>query len=222
MQIRLAIFDFDGTVLNTLDDLHDSLNVILRRNELPERTLDETRRFVGNGIRKLIERAVPKGTDDAAIDRLFGEFLPYYEAHCAVKTAPYEGILPMLRALRGKGIKTAVVSNKADPAVQILCGQYFAGLFDAAAGETKEIARKPAPDMVNAVLERLSVPREAAVYIGDSDVDLETARNAKIPCIGVDWGFRGEAFLKAHGAKTIVYSPEELLPYLCGERGLAT
>lgn len=214
---RLAIFDFDGTVLNTLDDLHDSLNVILSQHDMPERTLEETRRFVGNGIRKLLARAVPEGTDENTIDTLFSEFLLYYEAHCAVKTAPYPGIVELLTNLRGVGMLTAVVSNKADPAVQILCRDYFAGLFDLAVGEKPGIARKPAPDMTAAVLRELNVAREDAVYIGDSDVDLETARNAGLPCIGVDWGFRGEKFLRAHGAEVVVFSPEELYTVLVGE-----
>ena len=213
---KLAIFDLDGTILNTLDDLHDSLNIILSRHHFPPRTLDETRRFVGNGIRNLISRAVPEGTDDGTIDTMFSEFLPYYEAHCAEKTAPYPGIGELLTALRDAGISTAVVSNKADPAVQTLCAQYFPGLFDLAVGERKGAARKPAPDAVFEVLRVLGTEKKDAVYVGDSDVDLKTAENAGLPCIGVDWGFRGEAFLRAHGAETVVFSPEELGNLLMG------
>lgn len=207
---RLLIFDFDGTVLNTLEDLCGSLNEILRRNRFPERTLNETRHFVGNGIRKLIERAVPEGTSEETIDRLFQEFLPYYEAHCAEKTAPYPGIPELLSRLKKEGFLTAVVSNKADPAVQILCETYFKGLFDIAVGEKPGIARKPAPDMVDEVLGCLKVSKKEAVYIGDSEVDLKTAENAGLPCIGVDWGFRGADFLREHGADCIVFTPEEL------------
>lgn len=211
---RLAVFDFDGTVLNTLEDLHDSLNVILSAHHFPLRTTDETRRFVGNGIRKLIERAVPENTAETVIDSLFAEFLPYYEAHCAEKTAPYPGILELLTDLRKRNILTAVVSNKADPAVRILCDRYFQGLFDAAVGERPGTRRKPAPDMVYAVLQELQVEKDAAFYIGDSDVDLETAKNAGLPCIGVDWGFRGADFLRAHGAKMIAYTPQDILSFL--------
>ncbi len=207
---KLVIFDLDGTILDTLEDLHDSLNEILRRHGMEERTLGETRSFVGNGIRKLICRAVAEGTGEETIDIMFSEFLPYYKEHCKEKTVPYRGIPELLKKLRGERYQTAVVSNKADSAVQELCTHYFPGLFDACAGEKPDIRRKPSPDAVNLLLSELSVQKEKAVYIGDSDVDVETARNAGLSFIGVDWGFRGKEFLASHGADRIAMNPEEL------------
>ena len=210
MHHSLAIFDLDGTILDTLEDLWHSLNYALRTNACPERTFDECRRFVGNGIRKLLERAVPDGTTDAEIDRIHAAFTAYYKVHCNDHTAPYSGIPELLRTLRAHGWKTAVVSNKPDYGVQELCAAHFAGLFDAATGERAGYPKKPAPDLVDLMLEQLAVPREAAVYIGDSDVDIATAQNAGMPCISVEWGFRDEAFLLAHGACTLVKTADEL------------
>lgn len=210
MKYKAAIFDMDGTILNTLEDLWGATNYMLRVSGYPERTLDEVRQFVGNGIRKLIERAAPQGTDSAEIDRLFGVFNGYYKEHCADNTKPYDGILDMLKKLRAGGVRTAVVSNKADYAVQELCVQYFDGLFDAAAGERAGVRKKPAPDAVFAVLDKLGVNAADAVYIGDSDVDVETARNSGMAHIIVDWGFRNKDFLISKGAKTIVSSPHDI------------
>lgn len=210
MKYKAAIFDMDGTILNTLEDLWGATNYMLRVSGYPERTLDEVRQFVGNGIRKLIERAAPQDTDSAEIDRLFGVFNGYYKEHCADNTTPYDGILDMLKKLRAGGVKTAVVSNKADYAVQELCVQYFDGLFDAAAGERAGVRKKPAPDAVFAVLDKLGVAAADAVYIGDSDVDVETARNSGMAHIIVDWGFRDKGFLIAKGAKLIVSSPHDI------------
>ncbi len=210
MQYKLAIFDLDGTILDTLEDLHAAVNAALREHAMPERTLDEVRRFVGNGIRKLIERAVPAGTPEEEIARVHESFTAYYTAHCADCTRPYDGIEALLRDVRRAGMKTAVVSNKADYAVQVLVADYFPGLFDAAAGEREGVRRKPAPDAVDAVLAALDIPREYAVYIGDSDVDIETARNAAMPCLSAAWGFRPVDFLVEHGAQHIVKTPYEL------------
>lgn len=210
MNYKLAIFDLDGTILNTLDDLADSLNHALTSVGLPARTLDEVRRFVGNGIRKLVERSVPDGCDGALTDRVFECFKAYYKDHCAIKTAPYEGIPTLLRTLKGEGMKLAVVSNKADFAVRSLCADYFDGSFDYAVGERAGIRRKPAPDSVNEVIAHFAVERSAVVYIGDSEVDVETARNAAIDCIAVDWGFRDAALLRECGAERIVSDAEAL------------
>ena len=217
MRWQLAIFDLDGTILNTLEDLADSLNVALRKAAYPERTLDEVRRFVGNGIRKLIERGVPAGTETADVDRVQKDFMAHYQAHCADKTRPYPGVEELLLALRAAGYRTAVVSNKADVAVKPLCQDYFPGLFDAAVGERPGILKKPAPDSVNEVLRLLNVSREQAVYIGDSEVDVQTAKNAGMAGILVDWGFRSRAFLQEQGAKTIVSSAKELKKLLLEE-----
>lgn len=219
MKYQAVIFDLDGTILNTLDDLAAATNVVLTENGLPARTTDEVRRFVGNGIRKLIERAVPAGTDVATIDRLFARFKEYYGAHCADATRPYDGIPALLRRLRADGYRTAVVSNKADFAVKELCRDYFPDLFDSVAGEREGIRRKPAPDTVNAVLADFGLSPAKAVYVGDSDVDVETAKNAGMDCIGVAWGFRGETFLREHGATTVVSDAEEL--YRCISAGAA-
>ena len=213
MKYQLAIFDMDGTILNTLEDLTDSLNYALSCSNYPTRTLDEVRNFVGNGIRKLMERAVPSGTSPEELEQVYADFTAYYPKHCYDKTKPYSGMIETIQNLRKQGIKTAVVSNKADYAVQILCKQYFDGLFDYAVGEQSGVQRKPAPDSVNMVLDKLKINRTNAVYIGDSDVDIDTARNAEMDCISVDWGFRDPSFLQEHGAKIMVSSPEELLNF---------
>ena len=214
MREQLVIFDLDGTILDTLEDLYLSVNHALRKNALPERTMEEVRCFVGNGIRKLIERAVPEGSVEALIDQVHADFTEYYEVHCADHTKPYEGIPELIRSLRAAGLKTAVVSNKADYAVQSLCSQYFPGLFDAVTGEREGVRRKPAPDSVNFVLNQLKVKCEQSVYIGDSDVDILTAKNASMPCRSVDWGFRSAAFLIRHGAGQIFSKPDEVAEYL--------
>ncbi len=211
MKYKLAIFDMDGTILDTLDDLADSLNHILLSENYPTRTIDEVRNFVGNGIRKLIERALPEHTTQKEIQRIFELFLPYYQTHCAIKTKPYDGILSLLEELRAAGIATAVVSNKADTAVQELCQRYFPGLFDFSIGEKMGNKRKPAPDAVYETLDTLHFSKNEAVYIGDSEVDLATAINSGLDCIAVSWGFRSDAFLKDQGADCIVHAPEQIL-----------
>lgn len=201
----------DGTILNTLEDLADSTNYALKANGLPERTIDEVRRFVGNGIRLLIERAVPTDTDKKLTDKVFDTFKEYYKTHCAVKTRPYDGIKDVLLELRKAGCLTAVVSNKADFAVQDLCKDYFDNLFDFAIGEREGIKKKPAPDSVFEVLSKLNVEKDNAVYIGDSDVDFATSVNAGMDVIMVGWGFRDEEFLREKGAKRIIKQPSEIL-----------
>lgn len=210
MTYRLAIFDLDGTILDTLEDLTDSVNFALSKHELPTRSMDEVRAFVGNGIRLLIERAVPVDTNIKTIDKVFESFKDYYGKHCADKTKPYDGIRDCLKALRENGIKTAVVSNKADFAVKDLCIQYFDGLFDIAVGEREGILKKPAPDSVNEVLKVLGVDRKEAVYIGDSDVDVQTAANADMDCIAVTWGFRSKEVLSDAGARAFADNAYEL------------
>lgn len=211
MAYRLAIFDLDGTILDTLDDLTDSVNYALNKSGFPLRTKDEIRSFVGNGIKLLIERAVPFGTDTESIDNVFGIFKNYYKFHCADKTKPYNGIMECLKSLRQQNVKIAVVSNKADFAVQELCEQYFEGLFDFSVGEREGIEKKPSPDSVNEVLNILNETRNNAVYIGDSEVDIQTARNAGMDCISVTWGFRGREFLTAEGAETFADTTDEVL-----------
>lgn len=207
---KLAVFDMDGTILDTLEDLKDSTNFALEKCGYPTRSYDEVRRFVGNGIRKLIERAVPEGLTVEQIDRVHEVFTEHYKVHCADKTKAYDGIKLLLEKLRASGVKTAVVSNKADYGVQELCKEYFDGLFDYAVGEREGIRRKPAPDAVNEALRVLGIDKSEAVYIGDSDVDFETAKNAELPCISVLWGFRDEEFLREKGATLFVRDPAEI------------
>ena len=216
MKYMIAIFDLDGTILNTLEDLADSTNYALKTCGYPERTMNEVRQFVGNGIRKLMERAVPEGTPVEEIDRVHETFTAHYKVHCADKTRPYDGIMELLQNLKKDGCKLAVVSNKADYGVQELCKQYFDGIFDFAVGEREGIRKKPAPDSVNEVLKTLGCSRDRAVYIGDSDVDIQTAANAQMDHIIVEWGFRDVPFLIAKGAKVLVEKPEEILEIVEG------
>lgn len=213
---KAMIFDLDGTLLNTLADLRTAVNLALAAYGLPQRSMEEVRKAVGNGIRKLISRSVPEGTDTATEEAVFVRFKEEYKLHCSDKTAPYPGIPELLRRLREEGYVLAVVSNKADFAVQELMEQYFRGLYDVALGETEELARKPAPDMVEEVLKRLQVEKAAAVYVGDSEVDVETAENAGISCISVTWGFRDTAVLAEHGARHFVHTASELYAALTG------
>lgn len=210
MKYQLAIFDLDGTLLNTLEDLADSTNYVLSLHGYPVRTLEEVRRFVGNGIRRLIEQAVPEDVDAEIVDKLFAEFIPHYQEHCADKTRPYDGVIELLQNLKRQGIKLAVVSNKADHAVKELCDNYFPNLLEVSVGERAEIRRKPAPDTVNEVLQLLQIEREQVVYIGDSDVDVQTAKNADMDCIAVDWGFRDKDCLQEAGAKVIVSTTKQV------------
>ena len=210
MKYNAVIFDLDGTILSTLEDLADSVNFALRNNDLPERTIDEVRRFVGNGIRLLIERAVPNGCELTVVDSVFCDFKNHYKMNCTNKTMPYDGIIDMLNGLKSKGIKLGVLSNKADFAVQDLCERYFGGIFDGVLGEVENTPKKPAPDGVYNVFKRMGVVEPRCVYVGDSDVDVLTAKNANLDCIAVNWGFRDEDHLKNAGAEVIVSTPKEL------------
>lgn len=201
----------DGTILDTLEDLTDSVNEMMRRKKYPEYTKEDIRTFVGNGMRKLMERALPKEATEEEIDQGFLDLRAYYQEHCKIKTKPYDGILELLQTLKEKGYLLAVVSNKADGSVKELCEEYFNGIFDCAIGEKPEIQRKPAPDSVLAALEELKVEGKDAVYIGDSEVDFQTSQNAKLDHILVRWGFRDEDFLRSQGGSVFVSKPEEIL-----------
>lgn len=203
-----VIFDLDGTLLNTLDDLHAAVNHALRKSGYPERTIDEVRRFIGNGVVKLMERSTPDGTDPKTNARCLDIFREYYLQHMNDSTAPYDGIVEMLKALKEKGIKTAVVSNKLHSAVVALCEDCFAGLIDAAIGVSDEQERKPSPINVFKAMEQLKSEKTYTIYIGDSEVDVQTAKNAGLLCIGVTWGFRDEEELKQAGAEFIAYTPD--------------
>ena len=211
MSYDVYVFDLDGTLLDTLRDLTASVNHALRWAEMPERTIEEVRWFVGNGVKKLMERAVPEGIDNPRFAEVYQEFRDHYLHHGLDTTEPYPGIMEMLRALKDEGKQIAVVSNKFYKATEELCSHFFAGLVDVAIGEREDIRKKPAPDTVEEALRRLKAGCSHAVYVGDSDVDIQTAKNSGLPCISVLWGFRDKDFLLAHGATTFVASPHELL-----------
>jgi len=208
---RTYIFDLDGTLLDTLKDLAASTNYALSSYGMPERSIEEVRQFVGNGIRKLIERAVPAGTEAPLSDKIFSAFRKHYLDHDLVTTKPYQGIEETLRELKKRGKHLAIVSNKIYTATQELVHHFFPDTINVAIGEKEGIRRKPAPDTVNEALRQLGISSRGAVYIGDSDVDIMTARNCGIPCISVLWGFRDREFLMEHGAETFISSPKELL-----------
>lgn len=209
-----VVFDLDGTLLNTLSDLTASTNYALKARGYPERSIDEVRSFVGNGIADLMRKAVPMGTSNEDAERALAMFRSHYAEHCADLTAPYEGILPLLDALKAEGFGIAVVSNKIDSAVRALCRRYFGDRIDTAAGEREGIARKPSPDSVFYVLNELSCKCDRAVYVGDSDVDIQTAANAEMDHIGVSWGFRDKSFLLASGATRIADIPNDIFKFL--------
>lgn len=210
MKYQTYIFDLDGTLLNTLTDLAASCNFALRTHGMPERTVDEVRRFVGNGVKKLMERAIPDGLDNPLFDDTYKAFKEHYLIHSLDHTEPYPGIRELLQTLKQNGVKMAVVSNKFYAATQELCQHFFSDTISVAIGEREDICKKPAPDTVNEVLRQLGASRETAVYIGDSDVDIDTARNSSMPCISVLWGFRDKEFLLEHGATTLVREPAEI------------
>ena len=211
MKYKAIIFDLDGTLTDTLEDLFLSTNHALRSCGLPERGLDEVRRFVGNGVRKLIERAVPEGTESRTIERCFESFKAHYVIHCQDHTCLYPGIASLLTTLHARRYRMAVVSNKLQAGVTELSNTFFNGVIDVAIGEQPGIPRKPAPDMVRIALAQLGVSASETVYVGDSDVDLQTASNSGLPCISVLWGFRSRDFLIAHGASVTVESPQDIL-----------
>ena len=210
---NIYIFDLDGTLLDTLGDLAASTNYALRTHGMPEHSIDDVRRFVGNGVRKLMERAIPDGEANPDFEATFATFRQHYMKHSLDTTKPYEGIPETLEALKAQGCRLAVVSNKMMAATQELCRHFFPDTIEVAIGENEAagIRKKPAPDTVFAALNALGVGQERAVYVGDSDVDLETARNAGLPCVSVLWGFRDRDFLINHGAKTLISAPHELL-----------
>lgn len=210
MSYDTYIFDLDGTLLDTLQDLATSVNYALRQHHMPEHSIDDVRRFVGNGVRRLMERAVPEGTADPAFEAAFAAFREYYMEHSLDTTRPYDGIPELIHELKQRGCRMAVVSNKMMAATQELVHHFFPEI-EVAIGEheAEGIRKKPAPDTVFAAMKQLG--QGSAVYVGDSDVDLATARNSGLPCISVLWGFRDREFLLAHGATTFVERPMDIL-----------
>ncbi len=213
MKYSTYIFDLDGTLLDTLADLAAAVNYALRQHGMPEHTIDDVRRFVGNGVRKLMERAIPDGEKNPDFEATFATFREYYMHHSLDNTRPYPGIIETLEALKEQGCRLAVVSNKMMAATKELCQHFFADTIEVAIGENEAagIRKKPAPDTVFEALRQLGEEKDSAVYVGDSDVDLETANNSGLPCISVLWGFRDRDFLIQHGAKTFISAPSELL-----------
>ncbi len=212
MKYELIVFDMDGTILNTLDDLLSAVNYAMDKSGYSLLTYDTLKGYVGNGIVKMLERAVPKGVTD--IRKVYADFTEYYTEHCSDNTAPYAGIVQVISEIKKLGYKTAVVSNKDDYGVKALCEQFFKGLFDIEIGVREGYAKKPSPDLVNIAFDYLGVSAENSVYVGDSDVDFLTAKNSQTDFIGVEWGFRDRKVLEELGAKNIATVPQDILKFI--------
>lgn len=209
--INTVVFDMDGTVLDTLDDLTDSMNYVMKRFDMACHDREEYRQFFGNGVRYALERSVPENTPADVIDRMLPVFKEHYDVHCLDQTKPYDGITKLMRELKAKGFKMAIVSNKIDSAVKELNKRFFSEAVEVAIGEKPGIRRKPAPDTVFEALKELNSDQKEAVYIGDSEVDYKTACNSGLPCISVLWGFRTEEFLRNNGASVFAETPDDVL-----------
>ena len=209
-----VLFDLDGTVLDTLADLVNSVNYVLKTFGFPHRSVTEVRGFLGNGIRKLIERSLPEPVEPERFEKILGCFREYYTAHCEIKTKPYPGILSLVEKIKEAGIAVGMVSNKNDAAVQTLAETFFPGVFDVVMGQRETLAPKPAPDMVNLALGTLGLDAKRCLYVGDSEVDKMTADNAGMDCALVTWGFRDVDFLAALKATVMIECPDELLSFL--------
>ncbi len=218
MKYTTVIWDMDGTILDTLQDLHDSVNFALDKFGMPARTFEETRRSVGNGIRRLMELSVPNGESNPLFEEAFSAFKGHYETNRKNKTRPYDGICEVLDTLKAKGIKMAVVSNKIHDAVIELAREFYPQM-DYALGDTEGLKRKPAPDMVEKALDALGSAKSESVYIGDSEVDVLTAKNSGLDCISVLWGFRTKDELFENGAAVFAERPNELIALITGEYG---
>lgn len=214
MRIRAVIWDLDGTLLDTLDDLTASVNFALRERGMPPRSRDEVRLFVGNGVARLMERAVPAGTDEKETERALAVFVRHYGEHSCDATRPYDGVPQLLDRLRALGVQNAIVSNKIDFAVRELSAHYFGERICQAVGDDSSRRKKPAPDSVLEAMRRMGVGPGETVYVGDSDVDVLTAKNAGVACCAVSWGFRDEACLRAAGAETVCATPQALFEAL--------
>ena len=210
-QFDTYIFDLDGTLLYTLDDLTASTNHAMRKFGFAEHTKEEVRLMVGNGIRKLIERAIPEGVNNPQYEDIYSEFVSYYLKHDLDTTRPYPGVMQMLKTLKERGKQLAVVSNKYCKATENLCRTFFAEYISVAIGESSNIRKKPAPDTVLAAMNKLGADKATTVYIGDSEVDIATARNCGIPCVSVLWGFRDKDFKIKNGGTVFIEQPEQLI-----------
>jgi phosphoglycolate phosphatase len=211
MKYNTVIFDLDGTLLNTLDDLTDSLNEILSQNGFPLRSTDEVRRFVGNGVRALMRLSVPERCTDDEVTVCLEAFKENYKHNMQNRTRPFNGIMELLLDLNRFNFKIGIVSNKFDVAVKALAKTYFGNLIPVAIGESPDVKRKPAPDSVFTAVKELGSDLKKTIYVGDSETDVQTAKNAGIPCIGVTWGFRCREVLREAGADFLIDTPKELL-----------
>lgn len=214
MKYDAVIFDLDGTLTDTLEDLKSSVNHALKEFGFPERTLGEVRSFVGNGVRRLIYLSVPENTPEETAEECLNIFKKHYKNNSLVKTKPYDGIVPMLERLKNQGVKTAVVTNKMHEAAVDIVRIFFEGLVDVTIGQIDGVAQKPQPDGIYLALKKLGVTKDKAVYVGDSEVDCITAKNACIPCVGVSWGFRDKSVLLENGADCIIDVPEQIFDYI--------
>lgn len=212
--INTVIFDLDGTLLNTIDDICDSINETLIDYGYPTRTLEEVKSFVGNGALNLVTKSLPTMVEERTIDTFLKKYQDNYMKHLQNKTKPYDGILSLLEVLRDKGYKLAVVSNKSDAGVKALCKDYFNPYINTAIGESTHTPKKPAKEGVMQALKELDSSRENSIYVGDSEVDILTAKNASLPCVGVTWGFRAKEVLEQYGATYIIDEPSELIKIL--------
>lgn len=208
MNKKAVIFDLDGTLLDTLGDLTDAVNHILTTYGFPKRSEAEVRSYLGNGARELVRLALPGAASESELDKYLEEYKAYYNAHSRIKTKPYDGVIELLRHLRECGVMTAVVSNKPDPAVGILCKEYFGDLLDMSLGDRADIERKPSAEPVKYAMKKLECDR--AIYVGDSEVDVMTAKNAGIPCVSLTWGFRDKEALEECGATRFANNSDEL------------
>lgn len=214
MKYSTIIFDLDGTLLNTLDDLAASVNYAMRECGFPERTTDEVRRFIGNGVHVLIRRAAPDDITDEQYWEAYNHFEKHYAVHNRDKTAPYDGITELLNELKSRGYRLSIVSNKIDFAVKALREEFFRDVIDAAVGDCEDTANKPAPDMVHKAMRQLGAELRDCIYVGDTDVDIETAKNSEMPCICVSWGFRSRDELEGYGAEMIADKPSDILKFV--------
>lgn len=216
MKYKAVLYDMDGTVLDTLGDLVNAVNYTLEHFNMPLRTEKQIMSYLGNGAKNLITCAAPEGTAPEKLEEMLAFYLPWYNSHCQLLTAPYPGIIELMQELKALGVKQAVISNKQDSAVKPLAAQYFPGLLESALGESETVKKKPDPAAVLAALKELGVEKSEAIYVGDSEVDVATAINADMDCAAVSYGFRSVEELVAAGAKVICHSVEELREYILG------
>ena len=212
----IVIFDMDGTLLNTLEDLADSVNYAIGTFGFGPRDLDDVRRFLGNGAEVLVKNCIDGRLEKDDEEKCINIFKEYYRSHMDIKTKPYDGVMDTVRILLDRGFNIAIVSNKFDAAVKGLNADYFEGLFPVAIGESENVSKKPSPDCVNKALKELNSDFSRAIYVGDSEVDIMTARNSGLPCVSVTWGFRNEEFLKEIGTDYIIHDPKQLLDVIDG------